>query len=122
MSTFKIAPTALVPMTENEIMADWVGEDIVVSVLCATFNHEKYIDDAIRGFLAQKTNFPFEVIIRDDASSDKTADIIRSYADKYPKIIKPIYESINRYPLIKPGVVTREFAKGRYHADRKSVV
>lgn len=116
MSMYKSAPAALMPLTESEIIADWIGGDVVVSVLCATFNHEKYIDDAIRGFLAQKTNFPFEIIIRDDASNDKTADIIRSYVDKYPKIIKPIYESINKYPLIKPGVVTRGVARGKYYA------
>ena len=114
MSIDRVAPASLTPMTENEIMADWKDENIIVSILCPTFNHEKYIDDAIRGFLAQKTNFPFEVIIRDDASSDKTADIIRSYVEKYPKIIKPIYESINRYPMVKPFDLMYSIVKGNY--------
>lgn len=110
----KKAPPALTPMTESEIIAGWSKEGIVVSVICAAFNQENFIDDAICGFLAQKTNFPFEVIIRDDASSDKTPSIIRDYAEKYPKIIKPIFESVNRFPVVKPGSVMRRLAKGQY--------
>lgn len=53
--------------------------DILVSIRCITYNHEKYIADAIEGFLMQKTNFKFEILINDDASTDKTADIIRKY-------------------------------------------
>jgi glycosyltransferase involved in cell wall biosynthesis len=45
----------------------------------------------------QKTNFKFEAIVHDDASTDKTADIVREYAEKYPDIIKPIYETENQY-------------------------
>lgn len=45
----------------------------------------------------QKTNFRFEAVVHDDASTDGTADIIREYAEKYPDIIKPIYETENQY-------------------------
>jgi glycosyltransferase involved in cell wall biosynthesis len=45
----------------------------------------------------QKTSFPFEVLIHDDASTDETADIIREYEEKYPLIIKPIYQTENQY-------------------------
>ena len=45
----------------------------------------------------QKTNFPFEAIVHDDASTDGSAAIIREYAEKYPDIIKPIYETENQY-------------------------
>lgn len=71
--------------------------DVKVSVICNTFNHEKYIRDAIEGFLIQKTDFPFEVLIHDDASTDGTADVIREYEKKYPNIIKPIYQKENKY-------------------------
>ena len=44
----------------------------------------------------QKTNFRFEAIVHDDASTDGTAAIIREYAEKYPDIIKPIFETENQ--------------------------
>ena len=69
----------------------------LVSVYCLAYNHEKYIRDCLEGFVSQKTSFPFEVVVHDDASTDKTADIIREYELKYPKIIKPIYEKENQF-------------------------
>jgi len=53
--------------------------DIMVSICCITYNHERYIKDAIEGFLMQKTNFKYEILIHDDASTDDTANIIREY-------------------------------------------
>lgn len=72
-------------------------QDIKVSVICNAYNHEKYIRDALDGFVNQKTDFLFEVLVHDDASTDKTADIIREYEAKYPDIIKPIYQSENQF-------------------------
>lgn len=69
----------------------------LVSICCLTYNHAPYIRDAIEGFLMQKTNFPVEILIHDDASTDGTADIIREYEAKYPDIIKPIYQKENQY-------------------------
>ncbi len=69
----------------------------LVAIQCITFNHEPYIRDALEGFVMQKTNFPFVAIVHDDASTDGTAAIIREYAEKYPDIIKPIYETENQY-------------------------
>ena len=74
-----------------------MNKEIIVSICCATYNHQKYIRDAIEGFLMQKTTFPFEILIHDDASTDGTADIIREYEAKYPDIIKPIYQRENQY-------------------------
>lgn len=70
--------------------------NIMVSVVCTTYNHEEFIKDAIDGILNQKTNFKFELIIHDDASTDGTAGIIREYADKYPEIIRPIFQTENQ--------------------------
>lgn len=69
----------------------------LVSIRCITYNHEKYIRDALEGFVMQKTNFKFEAIVHDDASTDNTAAIIQEYAEKYPDIIKPIFETENQY-------------------------
>lgn len=70
-------------------------DKIKLQVVCLTYNHEKYIRQALDGFVMQKTNFPFEVLIGDDASTDGTADIIREYAKKYPQIIKPVLRKKN---------------------------
>lgn len=69
----------------------------LVAIRCITYNHEKYLADALEGFVMQKTNFPFVAIVHDDASTDGTADILRKYAEKYPDIIHPIYETENQY-------------------------
>lgn len=69
----------------------------MVSICCITYNHEPYIRDCLEGILMQKFNFPLEVLIHDDASTDHTADIIREYEAKYPNIIKPIYQKENQY-------------------------
>ena len=68
-----------------------------VSIVCHAFNHEEYISDAIESFLIQETNFPVDIIINDDCSSDNTAKIIRKYQNLYPEIIKPIYRKHNLY-------------------------
>ncbi|MDY0385791.1 MAG: glycosyltransferase [Methanolobus sp.] len=93
-------------------------EEMMVSICCITYNHEDYIADSIEGFLMQETDFKYEVIIHDDASTDKTADIIRSYELKYPELIKPIYQNVNQYSKnikILPTFLYPS-AKGKYIA------
>lgn len=94
------------------------NENIMVSILCTAYNHEKYIQQCLDGFVMQKTNFKFEVIIHDDASTDNTANIIREYEEKYPEIIKPIYQKENQYS--KKAGITKNFtlpkARGKYIA------
>ncbi len=69
----------------------------LVSIICLTYNHAAYIRECLDGFLMQKTDFPIEVIIHDDASTDGTTEIIHEYAEKYPNIIKPIIQIENQY-------------------------
>ncbi len=71
--------------------------DCRVSVLCATYNHEDYLRTTLDSILAQKTDFLFEVLVNDDASTDSTAEILREYAAKYPGIIRPFYQTENLY-------------------------
>lgn len=92
--------------------------DIIVSILCLAYNHEKYIRQCLEGFILQKTNFAFEVIVHDDASTDNTAQIIKEYELKFPHIIKPIIQKENQYskqiPIGKTFLYPR--AKGKYVA------
>lgn len=69
----------------------------LVSISCITYNHSKFIRKCLDGFLMQKTNFSFEILIHDDASTDGTQDIISEYQKSYPKIIKPIFQKENQY-------------------------
>lgn len=71
----------------------------LVSVYCLAYNHEKYIKDALEGFVHQETNFPYEVIVHDDASTDQTKSIIMEYAAKYPNVIVPIFQTENQYSM-----------------------
>lgn len=82
---------------EDSIIKNDKANDIEVSVYCLAYNHGKYIRDALEAFVSQETAFKYEVIVHDDASTDNTADIIREYAEKYPDIIKPIFQTENQY-------------------------
>ena len=68
-----------------------------VSIVCTTFNHELFIKDALDGFIRQKTNFRYEIIVHDDASTDRTKEIVKQYAKKYPHLIKTVFQSENQY-------------------------
>lgn len=63
-----------------------------LSVVCITYNHERYIRQCLDGFVMQKTDFEFEILVHDDASCDGTAAIIREYERKYPGVFRCVYE------------------------------
>lgn len=85
-----------------------------MSVLCPTFQHADFIADALDGFLGQDTNFAFEIIVRDDASIDGTAEIVQSYAERYPNIVRAVLETSNTWPETKPHEMLLPLARGRY--------
>ena len=70
---------------------------MMVTVICLAYNHGSYIREALEGFVGQKTDFPFEVLVHDDASTDGTAGIIREYAARYPGIIRPVFQTENQH-------------------------
>jgi len=84
---------------EDQIISGWKGDidQPIVSICCMTYNQENYIEDALEGFLSQKTDFAFEIIIHDDASTDRTVEIISEYKSRYKKIITLICQSENQY-------------------------
>ena len=90
----------------------------MVSVLCLAYNHEAWIRDALEGFVRQQAPFRFEVLVHDDASTDGTAAIIRDYEQRYPGLIRAVYQRENQYSRGVP-VALRHLAplvKGRYIA------
>ena len=91
---------------------------ILVRILCLTYNHEKYIRQALNGFISQQTSYSFEVVIHDDASTDGTVTIIKEYEKKYPHIIKAIYEKKNLYSqgIDFMRLCLEKFCQGKYIA------
>ena len=93
----------------------------LVTIFCLTYNHRPYIEEAFRGFLKQKTSFPFEVFVFDDASTDGTSDIVRDYCAKYPEIFRAeimeqnTYRSPDRIDIIEDAYKNR--MRGKYLAS-----
>lgn len=93
---------------------------LMVTILCITYNHKSYIRQCLEGFVMQKTNFRFEAIVHDDASTDGTVDIVREFAEKYPDIIKPMIEKENQYSKGKTSfgrTMLEHYPPGKYIAE-----
>lgn len=88
------------------------------SVLCTAYNHEKYVAAALESFVSQKTDFPFEILVTDDASKDETPAIIAGYASRYPELIRYFHQEENLFSQginIFPYLLFKE-ARGEYYA------
>lgn len=106
------------PLTEAQHFARWGGNRVpVVSIVCTTFNHERYIETAIRGFLSQQTSFPFEILIHDDASTDGSQEIITRWQGRYPRIMRTVLQSENQFSRgVRPFELLLAQARGAYVA------
>ncbi|MBR5799518.1 MAG: glycosyltransferase [Lachnospiraceae bacterium] len=96
-----------------------VTDDIAVSVICLAYNHEKYIRQTLEGFVNQVTDFRYEVLVHDDASTDGTKAIIEEYVHEYPDIFVPIYQEENQYSkgnLLIPKTLYK-LIRGKYVAS-----
>jgi glycosyltransferase involved in cell wall biosynthesis len=104
--------------SEQEITRNWgIERSPKVSVCCVTYNHEKFISRALDGIFKQKTCFPFEVIVRDDCSTDASPQIILDYQRKYPNLLQPILEPENTFSKgIRPVPEAIRRANGNYIA------
>jgi len=107
----------MIEKIEKEIMKNWKGDikTPIVSICTITYNHESYIEEALDSFLMQNTDFPFEIIIDDDCSSDKTADIIKEYKKKFPNIININLRKKN-IGMVKNWTKNIQRGKGKYLA------
>lgn len=86
-----------------------------VSVCVITYNQGKYIRQCLQSIVDQETNFDFEVIVGDDCSTDGTREIVQEFAEKYPKIVTPIFNNTN-IGGTKNIVFVHEQAAGEYIA------
>ena len=95
-----------------------MDNNVIVTIRCLVYNHEPYLKQCLEGFVMQKTNFRFEAIVHDDASTDGSAAIIKEYAEKYPSIIKPIFENENQYSKHDGSIrrIMNEHTHGKYVA------
>ncbi|HEY6210760.1 MAG TPA: glycosyltransferase [Vicinamibacterales bacterium] len=88
-----------------------------VSVLVVTYNHERFIRSALESALSQSTDFPFEIVVGDDASTDRTRRIVESIAAEHPGTIVPLLHDHNLGGLGSRNFLTTiARARGRYLA------
>jgi glycosyltransferase involved in cell wall biosynthesis len=69
----------------------------IITILCVTYNQQKYIKECLDGLLSQRAKYSFEILIHDDASTDGTTEIILDYEKKYPQLFKTIIQKENQY-------------------------
>jgi len=107
----------MITKTEQEIMENWKSDQMMVSVTCVAFNHEKYIHTTLDSFLMQDTTFPFEILINDDVSTDRTVEILKEYQSKFPNIVKPVLQTENQYSKgVNTMAILFPYIKGKYVA------
>lgn len=109
----------MLDISETKIMENWKHHDLpLASVVYMTYNQERYIEDAMDSFLKQETSFPFEIVVHDDASTDRTIELIESYAKKYPNIIRTIFQKKNQFSQPKKNALLAavSYTKGKYLA------
>jgi len=92
--------------------------NILVSVICITYNQKEYLNKAIDSILNQKTEIAFELIIHDDVSTDGTTDIVKDIKNKYPDKVQVIYENENQFSQNKDffSKIIKTKARGKYIA------
>lgn len=91
----------------------------LVSICCITYNHSLFIHECIDGFMMQETDFDYEIIIHDDASTDGTREVLLEYKNKYPEKFKLVLQDENQWAKGVRGIFSRftfPLAKGKYIA------
>ena len=95
--------------------------NLMVSIWCPTYNQVNYIRNTLEGILMQDTNFKFDILIYDDASTDGTSDIVREYAERYPDIVHAVISPKNTFRAPERrkqfSYLKRRYLKGKYIAQ-----
>ena len=94
--------------------------DPQVSILCVTYNQIDFLAQTLDSFLAQETDFDFEILVHDDCSTDGTTELIRSYEERYPDKVIGVYEEENLYSQGFGRFFSRilaPLARGKYVAN-----
>jgi glycosyltransferase involved in cell wall biosynthesis len=87
----------------------------LLSVLIITYNHEQYIEQTLKSVLTQKTAFPFEIVIGDDASTDGTRRLCEAYIKKYPHLIR-LLPATKNLGVVPNYIRTLNACEGKYIA------
>ena len=99
-------------------MKNRTENNVLVTVICMTYNHERYIRQCLESLVSQITDFSYEIIVHDDASTDNTANIVREFEKKYPHLIRPVYQTVNQFHRVQEVYADLlSMAKGKYIAD-----
>lgn len=91
------------------------AEALMVSICCITYNHEKFLAQAIESFMMQKTNFQFDIVIGDDYSTDGTLSVMEHYRQIYPDKIKVISSEKDK-GIVSNIIGCTALCKGKYIA------
>lgn len=90
--------------------------DPLVSILCPTYQHAPFIEECVRSLCNQEADFDYEVIVRDDASTDGSAEILRGLQSEFCSLLQLVLEPVNRFPDVDPFDALLDLARGKYVA------
>lgn len=98
--------------------ADWAADMApLLTIICMTYNHEAYVRECLDSFLRQETSFPVEILVHDDASTDRTQDVIREYEARHPRLFRTILQTQNQRSKVGPLLpILVSAARGEYFA------
>ncbi len=116
---------SIIESFNDDELSDWskLPSEPLVSVLMITYNHKKYFREAIDSVLMQKVDFPYEICLGEDGSTDGTREICLEYAAKYPDRIRLFLRNRQnkarehyKVPFMHNGVETYKSCRGKYVA------
>jgi len=89
-----------------------------LSVCVITYNQERYIRECLQSLITQRTDFPFEIIVGDDCSTDGTRAIVQEFVDRHPDVVRALFQPTNTGGS-RNNLEVHAAARGKYvaHVD-----